>query len=75
MLHAAAAAGATLFVTGEMRHHDLLEARSLGISVLLAGHTHTERGFLPHLAARLAGLCPAMTFTVSTADAAPWQRV
>ncbi len=75
LLHPASAAGATLFVTGEMRHHDLLEAKANGVSVLLAGHTNTERGFLPHLAARLAGMCSNMTFTVSKADTAPWCEV
>tara|TARA_Y100001933_G_scaffold139723_1_gene138596 strand:+ start:32557 stop:33675 length:1119 start_codon:yes stop_codon:yes gene_type:complete len=38
-----------LFITGEMRHHDVLAAVDRGISVLLAGHTQTERPFLPRL--------------------------
>jgi dinuclear metal center YbgI/SA1388 family protein len=39
----AIAAGCTLFVTGEMRHHDVLAACERGCAVLLAGHTNTER--------------------------------
>ena len=39
-------AGCTLYVTGEMSHHDVLKARSSGCAVLLAGHTNTERGWL-----------------------------
>lgn len=35
------------FLTGEMRHHDVLDAVSRGVSVLLAGHTQTERPYLP----------------------------
>ncbi|CAH8827022.1 unnamed protein product [Trichobilharzia szidati] len=36
---------ADLFITGELSHHDRLEAVSRGISVILAGHSVTERGF------------------------------
>ena len=39
-------AGCSLFVTGEMSHHDVLKARHSGCAVLLAGHTNTERGWL-----------------------------
>lgn len=35
------------FLTGEMRHHDALDAVSRGIALLLAGHTQTERPYLP----------------------------
>jgi dinuclear metal center YbgI/SA1388 family protein len=34
------------FLTGEMRHHDVLAAVSRGTAVLLAGHTQTERPYL-----------------------------
>ncbi|THD24280.1 putative GTP cyclohydrolase 1 type 2 Nif3l1 [Fasciola hepatica] len=37
---------ADLFVTGEMSHHDRLDAVSRGISLIIAGHSNTERGFL-----------------------------
>ena len=43
------------FVTGEMRHHDVLDAQARGISVLLAGHSQTERPYLPTYRRRLAG--------------------
>ena len=46
--------GYDLYVTGEMRHHDV-RARTLGgSSVILSEHTHTERGFLSVLAPLLA---------------------
>jgi dinuclear metal center YbgI/SA1388 family protein len=44
---------ADLFVTGEMRHHDVLARVRAGSSVILSEHTHTERGYLPELARRL----------------------
>jgi dinuclear metal center YbgI/SA1388 family protein len=49
-----AVGGVDLFVTGEMRHHDVLAKLAAGSSVILAGHTHTERGFLPEFARRIA---------------------
>jgi putative NIF3 family GTP cyclohydrolase 1 type 2 len=39
-------AKADVFVTGEMSHHDTLAAVANGTSVVLAGHSNSERGFL-----------------------------
>ena len=36
-----------LWITGEMSHHEALDAQQNGTSVLLAEHSNTERGFLP----------------------------
>lgn len=47
---------ADLFVTGEMRHHDVLAKLRAGSSVILSEHTHTERGFLPVFAGILTNL-------------------
>ena len=44
---------ADVFVTGEMSHHDALAAVAAGTSVVLAGHSNTERGFLRVLRQRL----------------------
>jgi len=35
-----------VFFTGEMRHHDVLDAASRGTGIILAGHTQTERPYL-----------------------------
>ena len=43
----------TLFVTGEMSHHEVLAARREGFAVVLGGHTRTERGYLPVLRGKL----------------------
>lgn len=45
--------GCDAFVTGEMKHHEVLRAMQAGVAVVLAGHTNTERGYLPRLADRL----------------------
>lgn len=61
-----------VFLTGEMRHHDMLDAVSRGVSVLLAGHTQTERPYLPtykKLLAKQAGR--GVSWRVSKADKPP----
>ena len=45
--------GADLFVTGEMRFHDMLTAQDRGIALLLPGHYDSERPAVERLAARL----------------------
>lgn len=37
---------ADMYLTGEMSHHDILDAVSRGIHVVLGEHSNTERGFL-----------------------------
>jgi putative NIF3 family GTP cyclohydrolase 1 type 2 len=71
LLPSALARGATVFVTGEMRHHDVLAAQAAGSAVLLAGHTNTERGYLPRLAARLEGTLPGLEIRISERDHDP----
>lgn len=53
LLGDAVAMGCGLFVTGEMKHHDVLAALDMGCGVVLAGHTETERGYLAVLAKKL----------------------
>lgn len=63
---------ADLFLTGEMRHHDILSKQALGSSVVLCDHTNTERGYLPLLAERLhAALGGRATIVVSRTDSDP----
>jgi len=68
---AATAQGCELFLTGEMRHHDVMAANAEGCTVALAGHTSTERGYLPLLRNRLLEALPELAVSVSTTDAAP----
>jgi len=35
-----------VYITGEMLHHDILEATQRGISVILCNHSDSERGYL-----------------------------
>lgn len=64
-----------LFLTGEMRHHDVLAAQAGGCTVVLAGHTNTERGYLKVLRKRLHRSLPTIEIVVSRKDAEPLKEV
>ena len=67
---------ADLFVTGELRHHDVLAKLRAGSSVILSEHTHTERGFLPEFAQRLESLAEGgLEVLVSKRDRDPLRTV
>lgn len=59
-------------LTGEMKHHDVLAAREAGISIILCGHTETERGYLPVLRRRMLSESDgSLKVLISKADTAP----
>ena len=63
---------AQVYFSGEMRHHDILDAVQRGKIVLLAGHTQTERPYLPTYQKRIAAAVgKGVEWRVSSADAAP----
>jgi dinuclear metal center YbgI/SA1388 family protein len=62
---------ADLWLTGEMRHHDVLARVAEGQTVVLTDHTNTERGFLPKLAACLRENFTDVAVRVSSRDADP----
>lgn len=67
---------ADLFLTGEMRHHDVLARQEGGQAVVLTDHTNTERGYLPRFAERLEQAL-GLPVVRSTVDADPlrvWGR-
>ncbi len=64
--------GCQLFVTGEMKHHEIRAAIADGLSVMLAGHTQTERPFLKLLAPRLSKELGGAKVRVSAEDREPW---
>lgn len=54
MLEAAAAAGADALLTGEAGHHAAIDARRMGLSLIVAGHYATEFPVVAVLADKLA---------------------
>lgn len=71
LLDAAIANDCRVFITGEMRHHDVLAATSRGCCVILAGHTNTERPYLKVLAKKLREAAGDVEVIVSKRDADP----
>jgi len=63
--------GCDVLVTGEARFHTCLEARALGIAMILLGHYASERFALDNLAATLADHFSELTVWVSTDEEDP----
>jgi dinuclear metal center YbgI/SA1388 family protein len=57
LLHDAAREGADLFVTGDIKYHEVREAQALGLALLDAGHFATERLMIRGLSSRLESEC------------------
>ncbi|MBL8060940.1 MAG: Nif3-like dinuclear metal center hexameric protein [Chthonomonas sp.] len=59
---AAHRAGADVFLTGEIKHHELVEATQKGIATIEAGHYATEHPGMEALSSRLSELLPTMNW-------------
>jgi putative NIF3 family GTP cyclohydrolase 1 type 2 len=68
---------ADLYLTGEMQHHDVLDAVHEGTHVVLCDHSNTERGYLKMFADKLAvQLCGGnVEVVLSQADRDPLQII
>lgn len=67
---------ADLYITGEMSHHEVLDAVAKGTSVILSDHSNSERGYLTVFRERLAvRLQEGITVVVSKADRDPLEVV
>lgn len=55
-IEAAARAGCECLVTGDIKHHDALQAKALGLSLIDVTHTATERAAVPMMAQALSDL-------------------
>jgi dinuclear metal center YbgI/SA1388 family protein len=63
--------GCDVLITGEARFHTCLEARALGIAMILLGHYASERFALDNLAATLANQFSELTVWASTDEQDP----
>lgn len=71
LLESALSSGAQFFLTGELRHHDVLRAARSGMTVVCALHSNSERVTLKHLKPRLQALLPGVTVLQSEVDEDP----
>lgn len=65
MVKAAVQAGADVFITGDIGHHEGLDAMAQGLAVIDAGHYGLEKLFVPYLAEYLAGHFPQLEIITS----------
>jgi len=71
----AASNGADAFVTGEVAHHEAIEAAMSGLALYEAGHYHTEAVFRDMLKDVLGERCPGVYFKVSRKDQPPMRAL
>jgi len=72
----AARAGAEVMITADVVYHEALAAAARGLAVIDAGHYHTERPIVPHLASlltqRAGGAGLEVEVHISDIDTYPW---
>ena len=71
------AAGADLYLTGELKHHQALAAQEAGLTCICLSHTVSERFILKKLAGQIKELAGEVTIRISKKDADPftWKNV
>ena len=70
-LEYAQAAGADAYLTGEAKHHEILESYERDLPLILCGHYETERVVLKSLRNRLQILSPDVQYTITLREKAP----
>ena len=68
----AVVAEADVFVTGDLKHHQALDAAAAGLTVIDAGHHATERPFVEALAGTLSTAVPGAEVSVSRISTDPF---
>jgi len=71
----ARAAGAGLYVTGELGHHDALDAAEAGLTVVALGHGNSERPAMRRLAEQLGKTLPKLKVAYAKSDCDPLEVV
>lgn len=69
-IFAAKAAGADVYITGEMKHHLALQAEVMGLCVIEAGHYETEKVVLQPLIGRLQERANDVQFKLALSETA-----
>jgi len=66
-----------LFITGEMSHHEVLEANSNNVHIIMLNHSNSERGYLHHFVPILKDLLKSneMEIFVSEKDEDPLKTI
>ncbi len=77
ILNSVIAAGADLYLTGELKHHQALAAQEAGLTCICLSHTVSERFMLKKLAGQLRTRLKGIQIKISKKDADPfrWKNV
>ena len=67
--------GADVLLTGELKHSDAIDAATLGLALVVAGHYETECVVLPPLIKRLQNECFGVQYQLSRVDGSPFVRL
>ena len=68
----AAARGAGLYLTGELKHHDALRGARLGMTIVCVLHSNSERATLRRVKERLGDLLKGVGVILSETDRDPF---
>ena len=71
----AAEEAADVLLTGEVKHSDAIDAYTLGVGLVVAGHYETECVVLPPLIKRLQNECFGVQYQLSRVDGSPLVRL
>lgn len=67
---------ADVYITGEMSHHEVLDARHQNVSVILCNHSNSERGFLKRFRTEFGAIVgDGVVIEVSAVDEDPLRVV
>jgi dinuclear metal center YbgI/SA1388 family protein len=77
LLNRVIAAGADLYLTGELKHHQALAAQEAGLTCMCLSHTVSERFILKKVARQVKEHAGALTVRISRKDADPftWKNI
>ena len=75
LLEEALAAEADCILTGEADHHDAIDSVHAGVSLIVAGHFHTEFPVVPVLAGWLAKQYPGVKVQLSRRNCDPFRHI
>jgi dinuclear metal center YbgI/SA1388 family protein len=75
LVDAARRAGADVYVTADLRHHPVSEARERGLALVDAGHWASEHPWLADAAERVANRVGGVQAHVSTIVTDPWSSL
>ncbi len=77
LLNQVIAAGADLYLTGELKHHQALAAQEAGLTCICLSHTVSERFILKKVARQVKEHAGGLTVRISRKDADPftWKNI